>query len=61
MIWTVKASYKGDTVEFTLVTDKDDLKEALVEARAEAERIFSNAGGGDDRPTVHVVKHKDVL
>jgi hypothetical protein len=63
MLWVVMASYGGDEVEFTLVTEKDDLQIALREARLEAMRVFGFTGDYNDkgRPTVHVVKHKNVL
>ena len=63
MLWVVKASYEGDEVEFTLVTDKDDLQVALNEARVEACRIFGMNGIelSKEEPRVKVKKHPNVV
>jgi hypothetical protein len=63
MIWVVKATYEGDEVEFSLPTEKDDLKVALAEARKEACRIFELTGieHRKDEPRVFVKKHPAVL
>lgn len=63
MIWVAKATYQGNEVEFTCVTDKDDLKDALAEAHKEANRVFGMTGieSPQDEPKVKVKKHPQVL
>jgi hypothetical protein len=65
MFWVATAKYNGDSVEFTVETEKsDDLKDGLVKARDEACRIFGYFDGGAPPgapPTVHVKKHPNII
>jgi hypothetical protein len=65
MLWVVKANYHDDEVEFTLSTEKDDIKIALVAAQMEAKRIFDFGWLEPDVKVdglkVSVKKHPSVL
>jgi len=40
MLWEARATYQGDTIEYIVLTNTDDIKDALAEARKEAYRVF---------------------